>query len=116
MTMMKGNTRDAQSVLLGAKLWKKGMKIEGTVTRNFDTQNGTCSEILLKTPITVTGFLEKQKKVSIGALAGFKMALNAAGLDTLEANDRVIIECIGETPTNKGNARMDFVVSIDRPS
>lgn len=112
--MFGGNTKDASSPILGAKLWKKGMKIEGTVQRTFETQNGTCYEISLKSgPMTVNG--ERTKKVSIGALKGFHMALNAAGLDTLEVNDMVILECLGTTETTKGNPRVDFKIAVARP-
>jgi len=113
MAQYKGKTSDAQSVLLGAKAWKKGMRIEGSVTREFDTQNGTCYEISLRTPVKVAGNMEK--KVSVGALKGFKMALNAAGVDDLQVGDRVIIECTGTTGTTKGNDRVDFSVVLDRP-
>jgi hypothetical protein len=113
MTMFKGKTSDAQSPLLGAKDWTKGMKLEGTVSRSFDTQNGTCFEVTLKTPTKLRGNLEK--KFSIGALKGFHMALNAAGIEELRVNDRVIIECTGTTETNKGNPRVNFNVAVDRP-
>lgn len=113
MAQYKGKTSDAQSTLLGAKAWKKGMRIEGTVTREFQTQNGACYEISLKTPVKILGNTEK--KVSIGALKGFHMALNAAGVEELQINDRVIIECTGTTGTTKGNDRVDFQVVLDRP-
>ena len=113
MALFKGSTEDASSILLGATKWKKGMKIEGTVRRSFNTTNGTCFEILLKTPIKIDNVLEK--KVSIGALKGFHMALTSAGIESLEVNDRVIIECVGVSGTTKGNDRVDFKVAVDRP-
>ena len=113
MAQMKGKTSDSSSPILGAAFWKRGTKIEGTVIRNFPTVNGTCSEILLKTPVKVNGNTEK--KVSIGALAGFRMALNSAGLEELQEKDSVIIECTGSTPTGKGNPRVDFNVAVNRP-
>jgi hypothetical protein len=113
MTQYKGKTQDAQCPILGATYWKKGLKIEGTVSKSFQTTNGTCFETTLKTPVKVNGTLEK--KVAIGALAGFHMALNACGLDELQVRDRVIIECTGTTGTTKGNDRVDFNVAVDRP-
>jgi hypothetical protein len=99
--------------MMGAKTWKKGLRLEGVCSRTFETQNGTCFEITLRNPTKVNGALEK--KVSIGALKGFHMALNAAGLETLEVGDKVIIECTGTTETSKGNPRVDFNLAVDRP-
>ena len=112
MAQYQGKTQDAQSMILGAKMWKKGMRIEGTVTREFETTNGPCFEISLRTPIKIGTSIEK--KVSIGALKGFHMALNAAGLENLIAGDKVIVECTGSTQTDKGNPRVDFKVAVDR--
>jgi hypothetical protein len=107
-----GSTQDAQSLILGAKHWKKGMQIKGSVTRNFETTNGICYEIVLEKPITLNG--KSEKKVSIGALKGFHMALNAAGLEELETGDKIAIECTGVTATDKGNPRVDFKVAVIR--
>lgn len=112
MAVHRGTTQDAASPILGAKFWKKGTKIEGTVLRSFDTENGACFEIELRKPVTVDG--KQEKKVSIGAMKGFTMALNASGLESLESRDRVIIECTGSTATDKGNPRVDFAVTVDR--
>jgi len=112
MTMFKGKTQDAQCPILGATFWKKGLKVEGQVTKDFQTQNGVCFEITLKTPIKVNGTTEK--KIAIGALKGFHMALNAAGIESLQVGDGVIIECTGTTGTTKGNDRVDFNVAVNR--
>jgi len=109
----KGKSSDAQAPILGAKFWKKGKKIEGTVLKSFQTTNGICFVISLRTPQLVNNVLEKQ--VAIGALKGFHMALNAAGLEELQERDAVIIECTGVTETNKGNPRVDFNVAVNRP-
>jgi len=109
----KGKSSDAQAPILGAKFWKKGLKIEGTVLKSFQTTNGTCFVISLKTPVKVGAAMEKQ--VAIGALKGFHMALNAAGLEELQERDAVIIECTGTSATTKGNDRVDFNVAVNRP-
>jgi hypothetical protein len=109
----KGKSSDAQAPILGAKFWKKGIKIEGTVLKSFQTQNGECFVISLRSPVKVGTTMEKQ--VAIGALKGFHMALNAAGLEDLKERDAVIIECTGVTATNKGNDRVDFNVAVNRP-
>jgi hypothetical protein len=113
MAMFKGRTSDAQCPILGATFWKKGIKIEGKVNRTFETANGTCFEISLKTPVKVNGALEK--KVGLGGMKGLHMALNASGVENFEIGDAVIIECTGSTPTNKGNPRVDFNVAVNRP-
>ncbi len=112
MPQFTGKTQDATSPILGAELWKKGMRVEGTVARSFETKNGICYEILLNKPMMVNG--ENQKSVSVGSLKGFEMALSAAGVESLEKSDKVIIECTGTTKTNKGNPRVDFKVGISR--
>jgi len=113
MAIYKGKTTDATSPILGASFWqKKGTKIEGKVVRNFPTANGLCSEIELTKPVDVNGHSEK--RVSIGALKGFGMALAAMGIDTLLPGDKVIIESAGQTKTDKGNPRQDFNVLVDR--
>jgi hypothetical protein len=112
MATYTGKTQDASAPILGATFWKKGVKIEGTVVRQFPTQNGPCYEIHLTKPLTLDG--ESQKSVSIGNMKGFGMALAAAGLESLESGDKVIIECTGKTPTGKGNPRTDFRIGVQR--
>lgn len=113
MAQYKGKTEDAASPILGAPFWKKGVKVTGVVLREFQTTNGVAYELSLKEPVKVKGNLER--KVSIGGMKGFHMALNAAGLEELLKGDRVIIECVGFTDTGKGNPRVDFNVGVDRP-
>jgi hypothetical protein len=107
-----GKTTDAGSLILGASFWSKGMKIEGTVTRNFETANGTCYEIHLNKPVQING--ENARIVSVGNLKGFQMALNAAGLETLENGDKIVLGCVGTTSTGKGNPRIDFQLAVSR--
>jgi hypothetical protein len=62
--------------------------------------------------VKVNGSTSEQ--VSIGNLTGFRMALQAAGLDSLQVNDAIYLECIGKTSTNKGSPRVDFEIEITR--
>ena len=107
-----GKTQDAGAPILGAKFWKAGITISGKVTRSFDTVNGPCHEIVLDKPITVDG--EKQRSASMGNMKGFGMALAAAGLESLQAGDSVVIKCLGSTKTGKGNPRIDFRIEVQR--
>jgi len=112
MRQFTGDSRNAQSPILGAEFWKKGTKIEGTVVRSFDTKNGTCYEVVTNKPVNVNG--EQQKKVSVGALKGFQMALGDCGLEQLEAGDKVIIEATGKTESGKGNDMVQFKLTVGR--
>ncbi len=125
VTMAKhsGRTEDAGAPILGAKFWKKGVKLSGRVIRQFGTENGPCYELELSKSIKVNGKdVSPESKgavegthFSVGNMKGFGMALAAAGLESLQAGDMVAIECVGETDTGKGNPRVDFQVDVDRP-
>ena len=112
MPTYTGATCDAGAPILSAKFWKKGTKIEGTVTRKFPTVNGDCCEVLLKKPVTVDGV--SQKSVSLGNQKGLGMALAACGLESFEPGDKIILECVGQTATGKGNPRSDFKLALSR--
>ena len=112
MSKMKGKTQDAP-VLIGASMWQKGMRIEGTVSREFATKNGPCYEITLSKPAKIEG--ETIKKVAVGNLAGIKMALNAAGTDEFKIKDRIVLICTGSTDVGQMSPRVDFELEIDRP-
>ena len=109
----KGKTQDAAAPFVGAEFWQQGVKLIGKVLRVFDSANGPCSVIRLAEPVKLNG--ESCEEVSIGNLKGFVMALQAAGLDRLQAGDVVLIECTGLSPTTKGHERTDFSVEVDRP-
>ena len=52
---------------------------------------------------------------ALGNLTGLRMALQAAGVESLEIGDRIELECTGLEPTTKGNDRINFKIRIDRP-
>jgi hypothetical protein len=120
--MRKGKSKDMQSPFVK---WKKGVKLEGIVNRKFPTTNdgetGMCFEISLRTPMTIEG--TKEPRVTInGTKAGIAMSAQACGLELLsdtdgdyfEIGDKLILTAVGETPTKKGNPRLDFELAIDR--
>lgn len=107
-----GKSTDAQAPFLKQAYFKKGTKIEGIVLRTFENENGLSYVIHSREPLMVNG--KKEQQVAIGAMAGLRMALNAAGLDELQADDRIILECTGLTPTDKGNPRTDFKIAVQR--
>ena len=112
MVAYKGKTEDAASPILGAAWWDKGKKIAGRVTRWFKTVNGVCYEIKLLTPVEVNG--EKEETVSVGALKGFQMSLDAAGIVSLKRGDGLVLECTGKTKTDKGNPMVNFAIEVER--
>jgi hypothetical protein len=124
MSHFGGNTEDAGAPILSAKYWKKGTQIIGTVLRSFKTDNGYCYVIKLNRTIKVNREhtspvgkgIEELDRISVGALKGFGMALQAANLPNgvLLAGDKVQITCTGATPTTKGNDQINFDVQVDR--
>lgn len=112
MPTYRGRTEDAESPILGADFWQKGVKIVGEVLRSFLTANGTCYELHLGSPVLIDG--ESWDRVSVGAMAGFRMALAAARLNELRPSDKLYLECTGKTETKKGNPRVNFSLEVSR--
>lgn len=117
-----GSTENQQGVLLDADFWKQGQVIQGKITGQFQTPNGTCYNVLLKEPMEVKG--AKTDKVVIGGnLKGLNMALIDAGLPTrdgvaiLLAGDLVMFQCTGVTPSRskEHSDMLNFKVSVSRP-
>jgi hypothetical protein len=108
----RGKTEDADSVFLSAEFWKPGVKIVGKVSRTFESENGPCYVLDLITPIELAG--ESVDRVSVGNLTGFRMALQAAGLQRLESGDQIHLGCTGLKPTTKGSPRPNFEIEVTR--
>lgn len=115
MSQFRGRTEEASAPFLKAEFWEKGRSISGTVVREFTTENGRCYAIHLNSPLMVDGKSERQ--VSIGNGAGFRMALQAAGLPEakLLAGDQIHLECTGFSETTKGNDQVNFSIEVNRP-
>ena len=107
-----GRTEDAEAPFLDAAFWKKGVRIVGFVDRSFVTQNGECYVVVLDEAVEIDG--EMEEKVSIGAMKGFQMALQAANYPKLHKGDLLVAECTGLTPPKKENhsPRVNFAVEI----
>jgi hypothetical protein len=108
----KGRSEGAAAPFLDAKFWAPGTKVAGKVIRTFESENGRCYVLDLINGTKVNG--AKTNQVSIGNLTGFRMALQAAGLDSLLVEGAVYIECTGKTSTNKGSPRVDFEIEVTR--
>jgi hypothetical protein len=111
----QGSTEQAGGGFLGADFWKKGMKIEGVITGQFETSTGLAYSVHLTKEVQLNG--EKVDRVSIGGLKGFQMAVRAAGVPDGEllTGDAIIVECTGFQKTNKGNDQINFKVLVNRP-
>lgn len=109
----KGCSQEANSAFLGADFWKPGRTVTGEVVRTFETENGPCYVLKVPEPVAIGG--EEFDQVSIGNLTGFRMALQAAGLDRLKVGDALHIECTGLKPTTKGSPRANFAIEVNRP-
>jgi len=108
----RGRTEDADSPFLGGEFWKPGRKVAGKVIRTFETENGSCYVLEPVEPVTIGG--EEFKEVSVGNLTGFRMALQAAGLESLRTGDLIHLECTGLKPTTKGSPRANFAIEVNR--
>jgi hypothetical protein len=119
-----GRTQDAGGPILSAKFWREGVSIKGVVLNSFRTENGDCYVIDLDEPSEFDRRLthpplekvETLKKVSVGALKGFGMALQSCGIPSakLLPGDAVTITCTGTSPTRKGNDQINFEVIVAR--
>lgn len=109
----RGRTEDASAPFLDAKFWTPGMGVAGKVIRLFGSENGPCAVLALVDPVKLEGKMEEI--ASIGNLTGFRMALQAAGLEALQVGDHIHVECTGKTSTEKGSPRVDFAIEVNRP-
>ncbi|MGH9780304.1 MAG: hypothetical protein ACRD33_00670 [Candidatus Acidiferrales bacterium] len=109
----RGRTEDADAPFLDAKFWTPGTKVAGKVIRTFQSENGPCAVLALVEPVKLDG--KSEEVASIGNLTGFRMALQAAGLDVLLVGDQVHVECTGKTSTDKGSPRVNFEIEVNRP-
>ena len=110
----RGRSEDAagESTFLGAPFWKPGVKVAGRVIRLFESANGPCSVWELVDPVQVDG--EVVDEVCIGNLTGFRMALQAPGLEGLQVGDLVHLECTSLKSTSKGSPRANFAIEVSR--
>lgn len=107
-----GRTENAAAPFLDAKFWTPGVAVAGKVIRLFGSENGPCAVLALVDPVKLEGKMEEI--VSIGNLTGFRMALQAAGVEALQVHDQLHVECTGKTSTEKGSPRVNFAVEVNR--
>ncbi len=113
----RGRTEDAEAPFLGLEFWTVGKKISGVVVRQFVTKlegalSGPCSVVQLVDPVEVGG--ESCDEISVGNLAGFVMAMQAAKLDRLHVGDKLVLTCTGlKAPKKEGySPRVNFEIEV----
>lgn len=115
--VFKGRTEDAEAPFLTADFWREGVVIRGAVEKLFNTKlnNMPCYVLNLEDPIEVGG--ESQDRVSVGNMAGFQMAMQAAGVTQLRAKDIIELECTGVKKSKKEgySDRVNFDLKVTRP-
>jgi hypothetical protein len=109
---LEGRTGDVANNFLGSDFWRPGVGITGTVLRKFASANGQCYALELDEPVELNG--ESTQEVALGNLTGLRMAIQAAGVEDLQAGDKIALECTELQPTAKGNPRIDFRIEIEQ--
>lgn len=116
--VFEGRTSDVDAPFVSGEFWEAGKIIRGKVTRAFTSTIGEKSslayEIELEEPIFMDG--EEWERVSVGNLAGFRMALTACKTDRLYKDDEIEIECESvKKPKKEGySPRPNFRLKITR--
>lgn len=112
-----GKTEDAEAPFLTAEFWKEGTRIRGVVEKLFTTKlnNDPCYVLTLEDPVEVDG--QSEERVSVGNMAGFKMAMQVAGVPRLLPRDIVEMECTGVKKSKKEgySDRVNFELTVTRP-
>lgn len=126
--VFEGRTVDADAPFLGGEFWKEGREVTGKVVKFFETTNikngvpvkAPAFVLFLDEPVEIDG--EEWDRVSVGNLAGFKMANDVArddkgkGLGRLQINDAVTLLCEGFKAAKKegNNPRVNFKITVRR--
>lgn len=121
MQTFEGRTTDADAPFLSAAFWQDGATVAGFVSKIFPVQPDPtkpatkCYVLNLRDSVEVDG--EEWDRVSVGNMAGFKMALDAMKLDGLRLKDFVTITCEGVKKAKKDgySDRVNFHLKIERP-
>lgn len=114
----EGRTSDVDAPFVSGDFWEVGKIVRGKVTRpftsNIEGKTSLAYEIELEDPILLDG--EEWERVSVGNLAGFRMALTACGTDRLYKDDQIEIECESiKKPKKEGySPRPNFRLKIVR--
>ena len=109
---LEGSSEDIANNFLGSEFWRPGVQISGIVRRKFDSANGPCYAVELVRAVDLNG--QATREVALGNLTGLRMAIQAAGVEDLEIDDKIVLKCTHLQPTGRGNPRIDFNLQIQR--
>jgi len=125
-----GRTVDADAPFLGAAFWTDGKSVTGIVSKIFDTEverkgqlvKAKALQLLLNEPVEVDG--EEWDRVSVGNLAGIKMAIDVAKDENgrplgggIILKDIVTLTCESRKKAKKPDYsdRLNFKLELERP-
>ncbi len=114
-----GRTEDAEAPFLGASFWEVGKSVRGVISKIFDSRPQAdkpaqrCYVLELSESVEIDG--EEWDRVSVGNMAGFKMAMQGAKLDALRLKDVLTIECTGYKESKKKRKEVVDGVTVEVP-
>jgi hypothetical protein len=116
--VLEGRTVDAEAPFVSGEFWTVGKIVKGEVVRIYPTtldgKSSLAYVIELEDPVEIDG--EDWERVSVGNLAGFRMALQACGTERLFLKDSIEMECESIKPAKKEgySPRPNFRLRISR--
>src|SRR5258707_14143383 len=112
--IFEGRSLDVEAPFASGEFWEIGKIIKGEVVRVYTTElegkSSLAYVVELDDPVEIDG--EEWERVSIGNLAGFRMALQAAHIERLYMKDLIETECesIRKAKTEAYSRRANFRV------
>jgi len=116
--VFEGRTLDAEAPFASGEFWAIGKILKGEIVRIYQTvmdeKPSLAYVVELEDPVEIDG--EDWERVSIGNLAGFRMALQAAHQDRLYLKDVIEMECesIKKAKKEGYSPRPNFRLKITR--
>jgi hypothetical protein len=117
--VFEGRTIDAEAPFVSGEFWEAGKMIRGEVVRIYETilegKKSLAYVVELDGEhVEIDG--EDWERVSIGNLAGFRMALQAAGIERLFLKDTIEMECESVKAAKKQgySPRANFRIRVTR--
>ncbi len=117
--VMEGRTLDADAPFASGDFWEVGKTIKGEVSRvyatQFDGKSSLAYVVELEEPVDIDG--EEWDRVSIGNMAGLRLALQSCHTDRLYSKDVIELECesIKKAKKEGYSPRPNFRLKISRP-
>ncbi len=116
----EGRTEEGEYPFVNAEFWTIGRMIRGVVVRIKETEiegkKSPALELELDAPVEIEG--EEWERVSIGNLAGIRMALQNYRPEVIRVKDFLELECtsIKETKKEGFSNRINFRIKVTPPT